>query len=553
MFVKNTATLLITLTVVALGDCVVSNAQAYRNARIREKKIPVVLATIEKISGRDSGFFGRTDLTLHVDELLFGWLPEGTETIEIKNVWSLQRASGQRHVEPETGMQLLAFLLRRGDTWEMHPVEHYTLVVSGPESAPVQQMRHAARYWNARDQWVQLQLVEAGAESDDAIEQAVALEILRSPQSNDFAVPLDDLIKEHEGREVLAELYQSPELKLQPLLVCERAFDEMYPGGNWKHADNHYEKLTKAVLESVAAGRGLERDKAVSALSQLAGTRGREAESLATLQKAAGSESFRLAAYDAMVDLYRPQTTDEDLQKVNADVVAYLSDRLAEEESSEAAATALADIAYACGRRAIAPTDVIDALRGRHLALSLRSDTKYLREEGLRRASVAYRAVKQWLKQHPDAVVLSEPWEALIGKQVVFAADEARPARGMENYVEIAGQRIWIEGEATSDDPFGPFPSHYSPFDAKLNLYAGVLKKVEDMTPAASEDGELIIIDPAIERKLNIADGNILHVPAEERREVAEYVERVHDARGDRKDARFMLSDPKWETVERSP
>ena len=352
---------------------------------------------------------------------------------------------------------------------------------------------------------------------------------------------------------MLAELYRSPDLKLESLIVCERTFDEMYPGGNWKHAAAHYDKLTKAILECVAAGRGMQRDQASSALSQLAGTRGREAESLATLQKAAESQSIRPAVFDAMVTLYRPNTEDEALQDTNSAVVAYLSERLAEEENSEAAATALADIAYACGRRAIAPTDVIDALRGRHLALSLRGDTRYQREEGLRKASVAYRAVKQWLKQHPDAVVLSEPWDALIDKQVVFAADEARPARGMENYVELAGRRIWIEGEATSDDPFGPFPSHYSPFDAKLNLYVGVLKKVEDMTPATNEDGDLIIIDPEMERKLGRADGNILHVRAEDRREVAEYVERVHKARGDRKDGRFMLSDPKWETVERSP
>jgi hypothetical protein len=272
------------------------------------------------------------------------------------------------------------------------------------------------------------------------------------------------------------EVYATSALALPALAMCESVFQNELRGRGWEAHSARYPILARAVRRALKIQTGEQDSDFDDALRRLCEFPGHRRETYALLQDALASPKMpKFGPAQQLSYLYKAYATDREVRQLNGDLRKTIVELLGSDASGEGAAIAVGNICAEYARFGPIPAEWQAILRD-EAKIATPAARDRLNEQ-------ARKLEKQQPAKVPEgAVVLAEPWDSVLEKQVATIA--------LANYrdgqhgasVTIGGHRLWIDGVSEWPEEIR---GKRKPF-----LLSGRLTKVHDLEVFRYQPGE---------------------------------------------------------------
>lgn len=256
-----------------------------------------------------------------------------------------------------------------------------------------------------------------------------------------------------EARALLWKLYTAPQSDWPTVVRAEDFFRQEFDVEGWGNFDTRYDVLSSAMRRVVDERQELgeycepalkakcpiwfgSMDYAFMDLCRVP-NRTRQTFELAQYLTAKLPPQYRRTIASRVFLLYRPHTIDPAQQKLNREVVDFVSKRLASEAECRWAKDGLLGIAKACAAYGPIPQEVATNLSGQGVPIH-DSATGYLIEDW-------NTLQKRPLRVLPtEAPLLAQPWQAYLDKRVTVIVGQVNYTNAYGTAFIVDGDRLWM-------------------------------------------------------------------------------------------------------------
>ena len=358
------------------------------------------------------------------------------------------------------------------------------VVLKDFDQPAVEMTRKVCRLWEIPEPAKQLEKVIAGYRGDDDLMKSYCLSVLRDLDSFSTGLNLSGVIDSQMANSIIYEPYASTKtVSANAFSKFESIFWNKFRSLNWDQQEARYPLLSGTVDKIIADGEEIQHTVFDSMVKKLCFYPEHGQENYQRLLKVIDGkvDIYKFGAATNLSMIYHPHTTDPKRQLLNDEVfkklVSFISDTNSNLENSyvdSGAAIALGNIALNYAKVGPVPEKFMTLLK-----IESDFDVSERVKDRLRGALKDVEATKP-LKIDDDFVVLSYPWDNLLGKQVAVSATKCLHT-GYGAAAETRLGRLWLEG-------LQEWPDGVSSF-APLQL-TGRLKKVEDLPAFRYKPGQ---------------------------------------------------------------